>query len=76
MARKKKGRDVIKKSLPLLIKYPPGSREYHANYQRLNRNFEREMKHNDNPSMRKLERQAENLFRDMEKVLTKKIIKI
>ena len=66
------GRDVIKKIIPMLIDSPPSTREYHANYQRLNRNLEKESKHNNNPSINNLERQAERLIKEIENVLDKK----
>lgn len=67
-----RGRDVIKKIIPLLIDSPPKSRDYHKNYQRLNRHLEKETRKKPNPAIRTLEEQAERLFKDMEKVLTKK----
>ena len=72
MDGKKNGRDVIKKILPMLIDSPPKSREYHANYQRLNRHLEKEAKKRPNPSIRILEKQAERLFKDIENVLSRK----
>ena len=67
-----KGREVIKKIIPMLIDSPPTTREYHANYQRLNRHLEKETKKVPNPSIRTLEKQAERLFKDVEKALTRK----
>jgi len=67
-----RGKDVIKKIIPLLIESPPTTREYHANYQRLNRHLEKESKHRNNSSITNLERQAERLFKDIESVFDKK----
>ena len=67
-----RGKDVIKKIIPLLIESPPTTREYHANYQRLNRHLEKESKHRNNSSINNLERQAERLFKDIESVFDKK----
>ena len=66
------GRDVIKKIIPMLIESPPTTKEYHANYQRLNRHLEKETKKVPNPSIRTLEKQAERLFNDLEKTLNRK----
>ena len=71
MAKRKNGKDVLKKLIPMLIGPPPKTKAYHTNYQRLNRHLDKEMKH-PNTSMRKLEIQAETLFNDMEKILRKK----
>jgi len=72
MSRKRNGVDVIKKIIPMLIDSPPATKEYHRNYQRLNRHLEKEARKRSNPSIRTLEKQAERLFKDMEKVLSRK----
>jgi len=71
MAKRKNGRDILKKLIPMLIGPSPKTKEYHMNYQRLNRHLDKEMKQ-PNTSMRKLEIQAETLFNDMDKVLRRK----
>ena len=68
----KNGKDLLKKGLSLLIDAPPGTKEYHTHLQRLNRNLEREMKHKDNYVVVDLAKRADELFRDMETVLTKR----